>query len=64
MLLWVLSLSPIVMSIRKSYNNLIGHFYMKHHFFLQASQRGIIDIDKKIPFIKTLFPDSKIEKKL
>ena len=36
---------------------------MKHHFFLQASQRGIIDIDKKIPFIKTLFPDSKIEKK-
>ena len=36
---------------------------MKHHLFLQAGQRGIIDIDKKIPFIKTLFPDSKIEKK-
>ena len=52
------------MIIKESYNNLIGHFYMKHHFFLLASQRGIIDIDKKIPFIKTIFPDSKIEKKL
>ena len=36
---------------------------MKCHFFLQAGTPGIIDIDKKLPYLKDTFPKSKIEKK-
>ena len=36
---------------------------MKFHFFLYAFQSTIIDLDKKIPLIKRLFPNSAIEKK-
>ena len=36
---------------------------MKCHFFLQASTPGIIDIDKKLTYLKDTFPKSKIEKK-
>ena len=35
---------------------------MKCHFFLQAGTPGIIDIDKKLPYLKDTFPKSKIEK--
>ena len=36
---------------------------MNCHFILQTVCHGIVDLDKKLPFLKTLFPDSIIEKK-
>ena len=36
---------------------------MKCHCLIQACLPGIIEIDKKIPFLKTLYPNSEIEKK-
>ena len=36
---------------------------MKCHCFIQACLSGVIEIDKKIPFLKKLYPNSKIEKK-
>ena len=36
---------------------------MNCHFILQTVHHGIVDLDKKLPFLKTLFPNSKIEKK-
>ena len=36
---------------------------MKCHCFIQACLSGVIEIDKKIPFLKKLYPNSEIEKK-
>ena len=36
---------------------------MKCHFFIQACLSGVIEIDKKIPFLKKIYPNSEIEKK-
>jgi len=36
---------------------------MNCHFILQTVHHGLVDLDKKLPFLKTLFPNSKIEKK-
>ncbi len=36
---------------------------MKCHCFVQSCLPGIIEIDKKIPFLKKLYPNSEIEKK-
>ena len=36
---------------------------MKCHCFIQACLSGVIEIDKKIPFLQKLYPNSKIEKK-
>ena len=36
---------------------------MKCHFFLECNTAGNVDLDKKIPFLKTFFPNSKLEKK-
>ena len=35
---------------------------MKCHCFIQACLSGVIEIDKKIPFLKKLYPNSEIEK--
>ena len=51
------------MTIKEKYNEKEANTYMKSHFFLQSSDQSIIDIDKKIPYVKALFPKSKIEKK-
>ena len=37
---------------------------MKCHCFIQACLSGVIEIDKKIPFLKKLYPNSEIEKKM
>ena len=36
---------------------------MKCHCLIQATLPGTIEIDKKIPFLKKLYPNSEIEKK-
>ena len=36
---------------------------MKCNFILTANQNAIVDLDKKLPFTKTLSPKSKIEKR-
>ena len=36
---------------------------MKCHCFIQACLSGVIEIDKKIPFLQQLYPNSEIEKK-
>ena len=36
---------------------------MKCNVIIKAHQHKIIDLDKKLPFIKTFFPKSKIEKR-
>ena len=35
---------------------------MKCHFSMNTVQMGVLDLDKKLPFIKDHFPDSKFEK--
>ena len=36
---------------------------MKCNFILTANQNAIVDLDKKLPFTKTYFPNSIIEKR-
>ena len=36
---------------------------MKCNVIIKAQQNSIVDLDKKLPFTKTFFPKSKIEKR-